>query len=148
MIQLWLLQFLRDITLEVETDEEREEVMNADNDYQLLPTSLEQEVEFGYSTFDGTEFHSSTSHDYLELTRQRNSLDSVPPSNGASLVPDSPPFSLDPAHVDTIKKIMSDFTLPPSAIPPWASSVSDEELKKVVEDKVAKKSNDNWAVFE
>jgi len=136
----------RDINLEVETDEEREEIVNVNNDYQLLPASLEQEVEFGYSTYDGTEFHTSTSHDYRELTRQHtNSSISVSETGSVS---DRPTFSLDQANVEAIKKIMSNFTLPSSAIPPWADSVSDEELRKVVEEKVTKQSDENWAVFE
>jgi len=138
----------RDIALEVETDEEREEVVNVNNDYQLLPASSEQDVEFGYSTFDGAEFHTSTSHSYLELTRQHNSHDSTPSTSRANQVSARSSFSLDQANVETIKKIMSDFTLPTTAIPPWANSISDEDLKKVVEEKVSQESNENWAVFE
>jgi hypothetical protein len=58
---------------------------------------------------------------------------------------------LDTSQIETIKNIMSNITIPDEAIPGWANSVTDEQLKQVVNQKVSKSKqgdNDNWAVFE
>ena len=131
----------RAITLDVETDEEREEISN---EYQLLPTSQDNEVEFGYSTFDGAEFHVSTARDYRNLIRP----DHTRPEDTATVNDEEACPPLDPTNVETIKEIMSNFSLPTASIPSWAVTVTDDQLKKVVEDKVTKKSEENWAVFD
>ena len=128
----------RDVTVEIETDEEAEEVTN---DYQLLPTSNDQDVEFGITTFDGNEFHTFTSSNYHDLTCPTESPSTENSSSTSEL-------TLDPIQVETIKSIMSNIKIPNSAIPSWAHTVTDDQLKQVVDEKVTKKNSENWAVFD
>lgn len=118
-----------------------------ENGYELLPTSQcdEEEtedgtVEFGFSTFDGEEFRTRTSHSYHNLVSTPTST--VDSSSEQSSIP------LDVSQIETIKSIMSNVILPSTVIPTWAHSVSDDQLKQVVHEKVGKGSNDNWAVFD
>ena len=40
-------------------------------------------------------------------------------------------------RVDTIRSVMSGFQLPPNAIPPWAVNLSEDEIQKVLRDKLS-----------
>lgn len=136
----------RDLT-EVEDGEEHRVI--GENGYELLPTSHcdEEEdddgVEFGFSTFDGEEFHTRTSHSYHNLITTPLNV-----STSGSSVESQSSIPLDVSQIETIKTIMSNVTLPSTVIPTWAHSVSDDQLKQVVHEKVGKGSNDNWAVFD
>ncbi len=70
------------------------------------------------------------------------------PTASAANHNEKPTIPLDTDQIETIKSIMSKVTLPSTAIPVWAHSVSDEQLKKVVEEKAGKGTDENWAVFE
>ena len=140
-----LFCLLRDL---IEGDVEEPHV--GENGYELLPTSAceneeeeeeDNEVEFGFTTFDGQEFQTRTSHDYHNLV-------ATTPETPAAISNEKPSIPLDTTQIETIKSIMSKVTLPRTAIPVWAHSVSDEQLKQVVEEKVGKGAEDNWAVFE
>ncbi|KAI9562567.1 hypothetical protein GHT06_010021 [Daphnia sinensis] len=128
---------------DVEDNEEPEEIRP--NGYELLPTSNcddeDDNVEFGYSTYDGQEFQIRTSCDYHNLVTVETSTTAVNCS-------DKPSIPLDTAQIETIKSIMSKVLLPNSAIPVWAHSITDEQLKQVVDEKVAKETDNSWAVFE
>lgn len=131
-----------------EVEESEEHPVIGENGYELLPTTHcddeneeDDGVEFGFSTFDGEEFHTRTSHSYHDLVAAPNI--STPDSlNDQSSIP------LDVSQIETIKSIMSNVILPNAVIPTWAHSVSDDQLKQVVHEKVGKGSNDNWAVFD
>lgn len=132
----------RDLT-DIEDGEEQEN--NAENGYELLPTSHAEDeddsMEFGVSTFDGEEFFTRTSHDYHNLV----TIESAPPTK---YMREKPSIPLDSLQIETIKSIMSNVTLPSTVIPPWAESVSDDQLKQVVDEKVGQQPNENWAVFD
>ncbi|XP_046637382.1 male-enhanced antigen 1-like [Daphnia pulicaria] len=136
----------RDLT-EIE-DTAAEEQQIGENGYELLPTSLCEEedddcVEFGYSTYDGQEFQIRTSHNYHNLVTIEN------PTSAPAVTPnDKPSIPLDTTQIETIKSIMSKVTLPSTAIPVWAHSVSDDQLKQVVDEKVKKGVDEAWAVFD
>ena len=40
-------------------------------------------------------------------------------------------------QVETIRSAMAGFQLPTSSIPPWASNLSEEELQKLLQDKLS-----------
>ncbi|KAK4025242.1 Uncharacterized protein APZ42_004818 [Daphnia magna] len=132
---------------EVEDSEEPQEIRP--NGYELLPTSNceneddneDDNVEFGYSTYDGQEFQIRTSHDYHNLVTIETSTPAVSCS-------EKPSIPLDTTQIETIKSIMSKVILPNSAIPVWAHSITDEQLKQVVDEKVGKEVDDTWAVFD
>jgi hypothetical protein len=100
-------------------------------------------VEFGYSTYDGQEFQIRTSHNYHNLVTIEN------PTSATAVTPnDKPSIPLDTTQIETIKSIMSKVTLPSTAIPVWAHSVSDDQLKQVVDEKAKKGVDEAWAVFD
>jgi len=101
-------------------------------------------VEFGYSTYDGQEFQTRTSQNYHNLVTIENPTTApiIKPNN------DKPTIPLDTTQIETIKSIMSKVTLPSTAIPVWAHSVSDDQLKQVVDGKVKKGVDEAWAVFD
>lgn len=103
----------------------------------------DDKIEFGYSNFDGEQFHTRTSADYRHL------LEEPAPVNSRS-VDEPAPIPLDTARIETIKSIMSNITLPSSAVPNWANTVSDDGLKQVVDEKLSKKTADkeDWAKFD
>ena len=151
--------FTRDVTIEVESadDEEHRE----GNGYELLPTTSEEvgepngededddRIEFGFSTFDGQQFQTMTSTNYHHLLGGERGERPEPEGAESDTGPAIP--QLDKTQIDTIKSIMSNITIPDEAIPKWANTVTDEQLKKVVNEKVTKKpeeEEENWAVFE
>ncbi len=141
--------------METNTDEDESgNHQNGHNGYEPLPASAtgammpedddeDDKIEFGYSNFDGEQFHTRTSADYRHLLEE--------PASENSRSGDEPaPIPLDTARIETIKSIMSNITLPSSAVPNWASTVSDDDLKQVVDEKLSKKSADkeDWAKFD
>lgn len=48
---------------------------------------------------------------------------------------------LDTTQIETIKSIMLNVSLPQTSIPSWAQSFTDEQLKKVVNEKVQNKQS-------
>jgi hypothetical protein len=120
-----------------------------ENGYELLPTSLcdeeDDHVEFGYSTYDGQEFQIRTSHNYHNLVSIENPTTPAADSCRSS---EKPSIPLDTTQIETIKSIMSKVTLPSTAIPVWAHSVTDDQLKQVVDEKVKKGVDETWAVFD
>lgn len=143
--------------METNTDEDESgNHQNGHNGYEPLPAFAtgammpegdeddeDDKIEFGYSNFDGEQFHTRTSADYRHL------LEEPAPVNSRSV--DAPaPIPLDTARIETIKSIMSNITLPSSAVPNWANTVSDDDLKQVVDEKLSKKTADkeDWAKFD
>lgn len=61
---------------------------------------------------------------------------------------DKASIPLDTMQIETIKSIMSKVILPNSAIPVWAHSITDEQLKQVVDEKAGKELDETWAVFD
>ena len=43
-------------------------------------------------------------------------------------------------QAETIRSAMAGFQLPTSSIPPWASNLSEEELQKMLQDKLSSRS--------
>ena len=75
---------------------------------------------------------SQQSHEREEI-RERDSLFSAQGSATNRNI------SMDQDRADTIKSAMASFQLPASAIPSWASGLSDEEWSKIVRDKLTSK---------
>ena len=50
-------------------------------------------------------------------------------------------LSLDGNKVEEIKSVMASFTLPQSAIPPWAQNISDEDWKNQIAGLLPKKES-------
>ena len=160
----------RDVTIEVESADDTEDQREG-NGYELLPTNNEEvggeengdkedeedfddgAVEFGFSTFDGQEFQTMTSTNYHHLLAASEERGERPEPEGAEAEKEAIIPQLDTSQIETIKNIMSNISIPDEAIPKWANTVTDEQLKQVVNQKVSKSKpegddGDNWAVFE
>ena len=74
----------------------------------------DNEVEFGFTTFDGQEFQTRTSHDYQNLV-------TTTPETPAAISNEKPSIPLGNIQVETVKSIMSKVTLPSTAVPVWKS---------------------------
>jgi len=146
------------VTLEAEALAEDEDVLPESNGYEPLPTLAnheedsdgiddddddddDDEIEFGLSTFDGQEFRTVVSRDYRTLTESQ--LFSENPASTET----KPEIPMDETRVETIRNIMSNITIPSSAIPAWATAVPDEQLRDLVVEKTTEK-NDDWAKFD
>lgn len=129
----------RDIVIGNENSEDEEN--QEQNGYELLPTSAEElaedeedTIEFGYSSWDGESFQTTTSSNYRSIVQQI-SLEGRDETKDQS---DSIPLNTD--QIEEIKSIMSKISIPSTAIPEWADSVTDEELKKAVDKQITKKT--------
>ena len=141
------------------TDDDEAAQENA-NGYEPLPTSNEgledndgdqqeeDEIEFGYTTFNGEEFHTRTSRDFHQLLDVETASREEQAMASSTELPPSQAIPLDTTQIESIKSIMSNFSLPTAAIPEWAGSVSDDQLVQAVEKKFTKKTEENWAVFD
>jgi Male enhanced antigen 1 (MEA1) len=135
------------VTIEVDAEEE---VELENHGYQPLPTSNNEndedderdEIEFGYSTFDGEEFCTTIGSDHRGLAESYQ-MRMAGPSE-----PKQPNIPMDEQRVETIKNIMSNISLPPSAIPVWADTVPDDKLKNIVAEKMTEKVEEKWAKFD
>ena len=131
----------RDLVVEAEAEDDIEE---GGNEYQLLPTGNDDEqIEFGYSTFDGENFQTTTSDSYQQLAETCENKATEPSPNVSQ---DSIP--MDVKQVELIKNIMSNISLPPAVIPEWVESVAVDELKNLIIEKKEEKANKNWANFD
>lgn len=146
-------------TIEVDNTDEDEMEETGNNGYEPIPTSAEgpddneeqedDEIEFGYTTFDGEEFQVRTARDYHQLLDETTPRTTMDEAAAATTRPSAESIPLDPTQIENIKSIMSNITLPTEGIPNWANTVSDDQLKQVVENKLGnKKPEDDWAVFE
>lgn len=91
-------------------------------------------IEFGYSNWDGENFQSTTSSNYRDLIQTLPMSESSESSDRSANIP------LNTNQIEEIKSIMSNINLPGAAIPTWANSITDDELKKAVDEKIAKKN--------
>ncbi|XP_068251171.1 male-enhanced antigen 1 isoform X2 [Palaemon carinicauda] len=71
---------------------------------------------------------SSQSVEYVEQSRQEESAERA----GIWNSPQEDRLTLDGNKVEEIKSVMASFTLPQSAIPPWAQNISDEDWKNQI----------------
>ena len=67
----------------------------------------------------------------LEIVQERDSLFSQNSSASRNTI------EMSSDRVDSIRSVMSSFTLPPSAIPSWARNLSEDDIQKVLEDKIS-----------
>ena len=73
----------------------------------------------------------------VEIVQERNSIFTSQPSSSSSQSSESRSATIDMSQdrVESIRSAMSSIQLPASAIPPWASNLSDEEIQNVLRDK-------------
>ena len=76
----------------------------------------------------------------IESVQLRNSIFTSQPTTSSSQQPSesrSATIDMSQDRVETIRSAMSSIQLPASAIPPWASNLSDEEIQNVLRDKLS-----------
>ena len=76
----------------------------------------------------------------IETVQLRNSIFTSQPTTSSSQQPSesrSATIDMSQDRVETIRSAMSSIQLPASAIPPWASNLSDEEIQNVLRDKLS-----------
>jgi len=75
----------------------------------------------------------------LELIQEREVLFSQPPPPETQ--PSHSSIDMSKDQVETIRSAMAGFKLPASSIPPWASDLTEEDLQKMLQDKLSSKSS-------
>ena len=76
----------------------------------------------------------------IETIQERNSIFTSQPTTSSSQQPSesrSATIDMSQDRVETIRSAMSSIQLPASAIPPWATNLSDEEIQNVLRDKLS-----------
>jgi len=71
-----------------------------------------------------------------ELIQERDALFSQPQPTQTSTQTSNSTLDMSKDQAETIRSAMAGFRLPESAIPSWASQLSDEELQKMLQDKL------------
>ena len=75
----------------------------------------------------------------LELIQEREVLFSQPPPPETQ--PSHSSIDMSKDQVETIRSAMAGFKLPASSIPPWASDLTEEDLQKMLQDKLSSRSS-------
>ena len=73
-----------------------------------------------------------------ELIQEREVLFSQPPPETQ---PSNSNLDMSKDQVETIRSAMAGFQLPASSIPPWASDLTEEDLQKMLQDKLSSRNS-------
>ena len=142
-------EFRSDIPAEFSDSEENdsdENVQDGNTGYELLPQNEgevpENDVEDSPQTLDEILRQIEPSQQVQEMIQesQRNQIvEEVQERQAVFSQTQSDSIDMSKDKVDTIRSAMAGFQLPSSAIPSWASNMSDSEWQKIVSDKLNKK---------
>ena len=142
-------EFRSEIPAEFSDSEENdsdENVQDGNTGYELLPQNEgevpENDVEDSPQTLDEILRQIEPSQQVQEMIQesQRNQIvEEVQERQAVFSQPKSDSIDMSKDKVDTIRSAMAGFQLPSSAIPSWASNMSDSEWQKIVSDKLNKK---------
>ena len=142
-------EFRSEIPAEFSDSEENdsdENVQDGNTGYELLPQNEgevpENDVEDSPQTLDEILRQIEPSQQVQEMIQesQRNQImEEVQERQAVFSQTQSDSIDMSKDKVDTIRSAMAGFQLPSSAIPSWASNMSDSEWQKIVSDKLNKK---------
>ena len=142
-------EFRSDIPAEFSDSEENdsdENVQDGNTGYELLRQNEgevpENDVEDSPQTLDEILRQIEPSQQVQEMIQesQRNQIvEEVQERQAVFSQTQSDSIDMSKDKVDTIRSAMAGFQLPSSAIPSWASNMSDSEWQKIVSDKLNKK---------
>ena len=142
-------EFRSDIPAEFSDSEENdsdENVQDGNTGYELLPQNEgevpENDVEDSPQTLDEILRQIEPSQQVQEMIQesQRNQIvEEVQERQAVFSQTQSDSIDMSKDKVDTIRSAMAGFQLPSSAIPSWASNMSDSEWQKIVSNKLNKK---------
>lgn len=142
-------EFRSEIPAEFSDSEENdsdENVQDGNTGYELLPQNEgevpENDVEDSPQTLDEILRQIEPSQQVQEMIQesQRNQIvEEVQERQTVFSQTQSDSIDMSKDKVDTIRSAMAGFQLPSSAIPSWASNMSDSEWQKIVSDKLNKK---------